>query len=158
MSAIAQRAALSRQVLHNHYASVGQLASEVLVGRMLAGTRRPVPADSDAAVDALAAAVRAEGLTPFLRFIQDDRAAFTALRRLGHEQSAEILARVFVGMLGELTDGRARAADARAASLFSAGGMVALVEAWLRDEGAEPAEALAARLERSARAVFAAAS
>ncbi len=97
MSAVAQRAGLSRQVLHTHYSSLGELASETLVRRIVEGTGHHVSSDVRSAMPALVAAVRSEGLTPFLQFIRDDREVFLALRTIAHRQSAAVLAQVFAG-------------------------------------------------------------
>jgi len=153
MSAIAQRAELSRQVLHTHYASVGELAAEVLVSRMLEGTGNTVPSNVRSAVPALVDAVRRDGLTPFLQFIQDDREVFLSLRGLAHEQSTAVLAQVFAGRFLD----RAPNAQQEEAALFAAGGMTTLVENWLCDEQMPAAASQARRLERYARAVLSAA-
>lgn len=148
MSAVAQRAGLSRQVLHTHYASVGHLASEVLVRRILEGTGNPEPADDASAVPALVEAVRRDGLAPFLRFIRADRDAFLALRTIAHGQSAAVLAQVFAGRFVE----RDRPADD--AALFVAGGMTTLVEHWLHRPDAPSPDSQADRLDEFARAVL----
>ncbi len=150
MSAVAHRADLSRQVLHTHYASLGELASEVLVRRMVEGTGHDVPSDIRSAAPALVDAVRSDGLTPFLQFIQDDRDAFVALRSIAHRQSAVVLAEVFAG---RFLDADPTPAEHEAA-LFAAGGMTTVVERWLVDDDAPPAARQAEQLERYARAVL----
>lgn len=150
MSAVAQRAGLSRQVLHTHYASLGELASEVLVRRMVEGTGHDVPSDVRSAVPALVEAVRSEGLAPFLQFIRDDRAVFIALRIIAHRQSAAVLAQVFAGRFLD-SDPTPEQCEA---ALFAAGGMTTVVERWLVDEDAPCAARQAENLERYARAVL----
>ncbi len=151
MSAVAQRAGLSRQVLHTHYASLGELASEVLVRRMVEGTGHDVPSDVWSAVPALVEAVRSEGLAPFLQFIRDDREVFIALRTIAHRQSAAVLAQVFAGRFLDSDP----TSEQREAALFAAGGMTTVVERWLIDEDALSAARQAEHLERYARAVLA---
>ncbi|MGW2724263.1 hypothetical protein [Streptomyces sp. NPDC001492] len=156
MSAVAQRAGLSRQVLHNHYDSIEPLAAQVLVRRMLEGAGQEAPPEPEAALQALTDAVRREGLVPFLAFIHRDRDVFLALRELAHGQTTVLLARVFSGAVSEHPDiGEPAAADTEAA-LFAAGGMTTLVDAWLHMDAPPDAAAQAALLERYARAVFAA--
>lgn len=150
MSAVAQRAGLSRQVLHTHYSSLGELASETLVRRMVEGTGHDVSSDVRSAMPALVEAVRSEGLTPFLQFIRDDREVFLALRTIAHRQSAAVLAQVFAGRFLD-TD---PTPEQREAALFAAGGMTTVVERWLVDEDAPPAARQAEHLERYARAVL----
>ncbi len=156
MSAVAQRAGLSRQVLHKHYASIGQLATEVLVRRMLEGTGHQAPPEPEPAAQALVDSVRRDGLAPFLAFMQHDRAVVIGLRELAHGQTTAILARVFSGLFGGLPDiGETTTADGEAA-LFAVGGITTLVDTWLHMDGPPDAAQQASVLERYARAVFAA--
>ena len=61
MSAVAQRASLSRQALHNHYSDVGDLATDVWISRLLEDW---LPLDEGAAnlAQALTDAVRERGI------------------------------------------------------------------------------------------------
>lgn len=154
VSAVAQRAGLSRQAMHAHYASVEHLAAEVLARRLLEATGHEAPVDLDAATTLLVDGVRRDGLEPFLRFIQDDRATFLALRRLSHGLSTAILAQVFAGLAGDLAPGPDRASPYGA--LFVAGGMTTLVDTWLGSTRPPAPHEQAALLGSFAHAVLAA--
>lgn len=156
MSAVAQRAGLSRQVLHKHYESIEQLATEVLVRRMLEGTGHAAPSEPESAAQALVDTVGREGLAPFLAFMHRDRDVFLALRELAHGQTAAILARVFSGLFSGRRDIDESTAVDREAALFAVGGITTLVDTWLRMEAPPDVAQQAALLERYARAVFAA--
>lgn len=156
MSAVAQRAGLSRQVLHKHYDSIGQLATEVLVRRMLEGTGHEAPSEPESAAQALVDSVQREGLTPFLAFMQRDRDVVIALRALAHRQTTAILARVFSGLFSGLRGIDEITTVDRQAALFAVGGITTLVDTWLHMDGPPDAAQQASVLERYARAVFAA--
>ncbi|HEY8979603.1 MAG TPA: hypothetical protein VIU15_08495 [Streptomyces sp.] len=154
MSAVAQRAGLSRQVLHNHYDSIEPLAAQVLVRRILEGAGHEAPPEPETALQALVDAVRRDGLAPFLAFIQRDRDVFLALRELAHGQTTVMLARVFSGLASGHPNIDETAAADKEAALFAAGGMTTLVDAWLHMPAPPDAAARAALLERYAHAVF----
>ncbi|KQY59889.1 hypothetical protein ASD11_10245 [Aeromicrobium sp. Root495] len=132
MSAVAQRAGLSRQALHNHYSNVGDLATDLWISRLLDGW---LSLDEVAAnlVPALTEAVRERGIEPLLAAGRADREFFDKLRAIPRgERVAEVLAAAVTTWLTgsnhdhdqseiTLTD------DAR---VFAIGGMVALVSTW----------------------------
>src|SRR6478735_8833550 len=81
MSAVAQRAGLSRQALHNHYDNVGDLATDVWISRLLDDW---LPLDEGAAnlAQALTDAVRERGIEPLLSAGRADREFFDKLRAI----------------------------------------------------------------------------
>ncbi|MCJ1714027.1 TetR/AcrR family transcriptional regulator [Curtobacterium sp. VKM Ac-2922] len=132
MSAVAQRAGLSRQALHNHYGNVGDLATDVWISRLLDDW---LPLDTGAAnlAQALTDAVRERGIEPLLTAGRADRDFFDKLRAVPRgERVAEVLAAAMTTWLTESDhDGSqpvtALTGDART---FTIGGMIALVSTW----------------------------
>ncbi|MBY0176120.1 hypothetical protein [Curtobacterium herbarum] len=132
MSAVAQRAGLSRQALHNHYGNVGDLATDLWISRLLDDW---LPLDQSAAnlPQALTDAVRARGIEPLLTAGRADREFFDKLRAIPRgERVAEVLASAMTTWLTESHHGRHRpeialTGDART---FTIGGMIALVSTW----------------------------
>ena len=132
MSAVAQRAGLSRQALHNHYDNVGDLATDVWISRLLDDW---LPLDEGAAnlAQALTEAVRERGIEPLLAAGRANREFFDKLRAIPRgERVAEVLAAVVATWLMESDRDRTRpeialTGDART---FTIGGMVALVSTW----------------------------
>lgn len=132
MSAVAQRAGLSRQALHNHYGSVGDLATDVWISRLLEDW---APLDEGAAnlAQALTDAIRERGIEPLLTAGRADREFFDKLRAMPRgERIAEVLAAAVTTWLTESDRDHARpeialTGDART---FAIGGMVALVSTW----------------------------
>ncbi|MBF4618473.1 hypothetical protein ITJ44_10355 [Clavibacter sp. VKM Ac-2873] len=132
MSAVAQRAGFSRQALHNHYDSVGDLATDAWISRLLQDC--PPAADGPANLaQALTDAVREHGVEPLLAAGRADREFFDKLRAIPRgERVAEVIAAVVSTWLMEshhddASPGIALTADART---FAIGGMVALVSTW----------------------------
>ena len=132
MSAVAQRAGLSRQALHNHYDNVGDLATDVWISRLLDDW---LPLDEGAAnlAQALTDAVRERGIEPLLTAGRADREFFDKLRAIPRgERVTEVLAAAVTAWLTE-SDGDhsgpeiALTGDVRT---FTIGGMVALVSTW----------------------------
>ncbi len=132
MSAVAQRAGLSRQALHNHYDNVGDLATDVWISRLLEDW---VPLDDGAAnlAQALTDAVRERGIEPLLTAGRANREFFDKLRAIPRgERIAEVLAAAVTTWLMESGRDHTRpeitlTGDART---FAIGGMVALVSTW----------------------------
>ncbi|WP_156463533.1 hypothetical protein [Curtobacterium sp. Leaf183] len=132
MSAVAQRAGLSRQALHNHYSNVGDLATDLWISRLLEDW---LPLDEAAAnlPQALTDAVRERGIEPLLAAGRADRGFFDKLRAVPRgERVAEVLAAAMTTWLSESDhDHRgseiALTGDART---FTIGGMIALVSTW----------------------------
>ncbi|MBT1541596.1 hypothetical protein KK103_07490 [Curtobacterium flaccumfaciens pv. flaccumfaciens] len=132
MSAVAQRAGLSRQALHNHYSNVGDLATDVWISRLL---EDHLPLDEGAAnlAQALTDAVRERGIEPLLTAGRSDREFFDKLRAIPRgERVTEVLASAMTTWLTESDcDGPrpvvALSGDART---FTIGGMIALVSTW----------------------------
>ena len=132
MSAVAQRAGLSRQALHNHYDNVGDLATDVWISRLLDDW---LPLDEGAAnlAQTLTEAVRERGIEPLLAAGRANREFFDKLRAIPRgERVAEVLAAVVATWLMESDRDRTRpeialTGDART---FTIGGMVALVSTW----------------------------
>lgn len=132
MSAVAQRAGLSRQALHNHYDNVGDLATDVWISRLLDDW---LPLDEGAAnlAGALTDAVRERGIEPLLTAGRADREFFDKLRAIPRgERVAEVLAAAVTTWLMESDRDHSRpeialTGDART---FAIGGMVALVSTW----------------------------
>lgn len=132
MSAVAQRAGLSRQALHNHYDNVGDLATDVWISRLL---DHWLPLDEGAAnlAGALTDAVRERGIEPLLTAGRADREFFDKLRAIPRgERVAEVLAAAVTTWLMESDRDHSRpeialTGDART---FAIGGMVALVSTW----------------------------
>ena len=101
MSAVAQRAGLSRQALHNHYSNVGDLATDVWISRLLEDW---LPLDEGAAnlAQALTDAVRERGIEPLLTAGRADREFFDKLRAIPRgERVAEVLAAAMTTWLTE---------------------------------------------------------
>ena len=127
MSAVAQRAGLSRQALHNHYDNVGDLATDVWISRLLDDW---LPLDERAAnlAQALTDAVRERGIEPLLTAGRADREFFNKLRAIPRgERVAEVLAAAVTTWLMETGPEIALTGDART---FTIGGMIALVSTW----------------------------
>ncbi|MFC5010361.1 TetR/AcrR family transcriptional regulator [Nocardioides plantarum] len=132
MSAVAHRAGLSRQALHNHYNNVGDLATDLWISRLLEDW---LSLDEVAAnlVPALTEAVRERGIEPLLTAGRANREFFDKLRAIPRgERVAEVLAAAVTTWLtgsnrdhdqSEIT----LTGDAR---VFAIGGMVALVSTW----------------------------
>ena len=132
MSAVAQRAGLSRQALHNHYSNVGDLATDVWISRLLEDW---LPLDEGAAnlAQALTDAVRERGIEPLLTAGRADRDFFDKLRAVPRgERVAEVLAAAMTTWLAESDrDGsRPEIALTGDARTFTIGGMIALVSTW----------------------------
>jgi AcrR family transcriptional regulator len=132
MSAVAQRAGLSRQALHNHYDNVGDLATDLWISRLLDDW---LPLDEGAAnlAQALTDSVRERGIEPLLAAGRADREFFDKLRAIPRgERVMEVLAATVTAWLTE-SDGDhtgpeiALTGDLRT---FTIGGMVALVSTW----------------------------
>ena len=101
MSAVAQRAGLSRQALHNHYSNVGDLATDLWISRLL---EHWLPLDDAAAnlPQALTDAVRERGIEPLLAAGRADRGFFDKLRAVPRgERVAEVLAAAMTTWLSE---------------------------------------------------------
>lgn len=132
MSAVAQRAGLSRQALHNHYDNIGDLATDVWISRLL---EEWLPLDEGAAnlAQALTDAVRERGIEPLLTAGRADREFFDKLRAIPRgERVAEVLAVAVSTWLTESDRDYSRpeialTGDART---FTIGGIVALVSTW----------------------------
>ncbi|ARC58597.1 hypothetical protein AS850_16025 [Frondihabitans sp. 762G35] len=132
MSAVAQRARLSRQALHNHYSNVGDLATDVWISRLLEGW---LPLDESAAnlVEALTRAVQERGIEPLLAAGRADRDFFDKLRAIPRgERVAEVLAAAVTTWLtdADRDSDRPKIALTGDARTFTIGGMVALVSTW----------------------------
>lgn len=155
MSAVAQRAGLSRQVLHTHYDSIEQLAATTLARRLLEGAGRVVDVAVEPVTPLLVDAVRSQGLAPFLQVMHDDAVVVTALRKLAHASTAVILSDVFAE-LAVVFVRDAAAVPSLVAARFVAGGITTSVDAWLEQEHSVSATDLALTLIDFARAVFAA--
>lgn len=132
MSAVAQRAGLSRQALHNHYDNVGDLATDVWISRLLGDW---LPLDEGAAnlAQALTDAVRERGIEPLLTAGRADREFFDKLRAIPRgERVTEVLAAAVTAWLTE-SDGDHTGPEIQLTGdvrTFTIGGMVALVSTW----------------------------
>jgi AcrR family transcriptional regulator len=132
MSAVAHRAGLSRQALHNHYDSVGDLATDVWISRLL-DSRVSLDESASDLVQGLIEAVRGRGIEPLLAAGRDEREFFDKLRAIPRgERVAEVLAAAVTTWLTEEGDDHDRSEitlsdDGR---VFAIGGMVALVSTW----------------------------
>ena len=132
MSAVADRAGLSRQALHSHYGNVGDLATDVWISRLLSDwvSLDEVAANLD---KALIEAVRVRGIEPLLAAGREDREFFDKLRAIPRgERVAEVIAAAVAAWLTESSRDQtgskiALNGDAR---VFTIGGMVALVSTW----------------------------
>ncbi|SMQ71320.1 hypothetical protein SAMN06295943_2239 [Agreia sp. VKM Ac-1783] len=132
MSAVADRANLSRQALHSHYSNVGDLATDVWISRLLSDWRSldEIAANLD---KALIEAVRVRGIEPLLAAGREDREFFDKLRAIPRgERVAEVIAAAVTVWLTESdrdsTGSKiALTGDAR---IFTIAGMVALVSRW----------------------------
>lgn len=132
MSAVADRAGLSRQALHSHYSNVGDLATDVWISRLLSDWRSldEIAANLDIA---LIEAVRGRGIEPLLAAGREDREFFDKLRAIPRgERVAEVIAAAVTVWLTESdrdpTGSKiALTGDAR---IFTIAGMVALVSTW----------------------------
>ncbi|WP_328293741.1 hypothetical protein OG218_13530 [Kineococcus sp. NBC_00420] len=159
MSAVAQRAGLSRQALHNHYANVGDLATDVWISRLLENW---LPLDESAAnlAQALTDAVAERGIEPLLTAGRADREFFDKLRAVprGERVGEVIAAAVTTWLTGSGSDHRrsdiALTGDAR---IFAIGGMVALVSTWQMADSPPSTAAQVATLRTLAAAAAAAA-
>ncbi|KJL30556.1 hypothetical protein [Microbacterium oxydans] len=160
MSAVAQRAGLSRQALHNHYGSVGDLATDLWISRLLEDW---LPLDEGAAnlAQALTDAVRARGIEPLLTAGRADRGFFDKLRAVPRgARVTEVLAAAMTTWLTDSdSDHRgpqiALTGDART---FTIGGMIALVSTWqMADAPPSTAEQVATLRSFAAAAAAAAA-
>lgn len=132
MSAVAQRAGLSRQALHNHYSNVGDLATDVWISRLL-GDRQVLDQSAANLGLALADAVRESGIEPLLAAGRTDREFFDRLRAIPRgERVAEVLAAAVTTWLTESDRDPTRSTIALTgdARIFAIGGMVALVSTW----------------------------
>ncbi|MBF4588718.1 hypothetical protein [Curtobacterium sp. VKM Ac-1395] len=134
MSAVAQRAGLSRQALHNHYSNVGDLATDLWISRLLEDW---LPLDEAAAnlPQALTEAVRERGIEPLLAAGRADRGFFDKLRAVPRgERVAEVLAAAMTTWLSESDHDpdhhRPEIALTGDARTFTIGGMIALVSTW----------------------------
>ncbi|MFJ4075963.1 TetR/AcrR family transcriptional regulator [Curtobacterium sp. NPDC089991] len=134
MSAVAQRAGLSRQALHNHYSNVGDLATDLWISRLL---EDQLPLDEAAAnlPQALTDAVRERGIEPLLAAGRADRGFFDKLRAVPRgERVAEVLAAAMTTWLTESDHDpdhhRPEIALTGDARTFTIGGMIALVSTW----------------------------
>lgn len=132
MSAVAQRAGLSRQALHNHYNNVGDLATDLWISRLL---ENQLPLEESAAnlTQALTDAVAERGIEPLLSAGRADREFFDKLRAVPRgERVGEVIAAAVTAWLTESDRDHhhpdiALSGDAR---IFAIGGMVALVSTW----------------------------
>ncbi|KRC66327.1 hypothetical protein ASE12_17125 [Aeromicrobium sp. Root236] len=160
MSAVAHRAGLSRQALHNHYDSVGDLATDVWISRLL-DSRLSLDESASDLVQALTGAVRERGIEPLLTAGRDNREFFDKLRAIPRgERVAEILAAAVTTWLTESSGGHDRSEivltdDGR---VFAIGGMVALVSTWQMADTPPSTTQQVATLRAFAAAVAAAAS
>jgi AcrR family transcriptional regulator len=132
MSAVAQRAGVSRQALHNHYENVGDLATDLWISRLLDDW---LPLDEGAAnlAQALTDAVRERGIEPLLTAGRADREFFDKLRAIPRgERVTEVLAAAVSTWLMESDSDHTRPESALTgdARTFTIGGMVALVSKW----------------------------
>ena len=157
MSAVAQRAGLSRQALHNHYDSVGDLATDVWISRLL-DSRLSLDESASDLVQALIEAVRERGIEPLLAAGRDDREFFDKLRAIPRgERVAEVLAAaVTTWLAGEGGDhDRSEITLTDDGRVFAIGGMVALVSTWQMAETPPSTARQVARLRAFTAAVAA---
>ena len=132
MSAVAQRAGLSRQALHNHYSNVGDLATDAWISRLL---EDHLPLDEGAAnlAQAPTDAVRERGIEPLLTAGRSDREFFDKLRAIPRgERVEEVLAAAVTAWLTQSGGDHIGPEIALTGDLrtFTIGGMVALVSTW----------------------------
>ncbi|PPG09868.1 hypothetical protein C5C59_11840 [Rathayibacter sp. AY1F4] len=157
MSAVALRAGLSRQVLHNHYRDVGALMMDVIYHRLLEGVRPAGSPVMDNGEQELVAVVAERGIEPFLARMHEDRLFFRKLRSLPRtDRFALVLAAAFSSWMrhGAFTETSSIPfSSTDDGVVFTMGGMIALATSWQESASPPPASEQARRLESFARSV-----
>lgn len=159
MSAVAARAGMSRQVLHTHFPSIGDLTVATIFARLLGqdahGTDGTDPMDT--LVDALTDRVKDSGIEGLLRTLWDDADFYRkASSRHDTDRIQEVLAPTLATWLrnGTTLDGAALDVDAawaEDAAQFTIGGMLHLMDTWLGKEDPPSVHEQAERLITFAR-------